>query len=257
MSANLVEIFASIQGEGLYVGVPTIFVRFGGCDLRCRWCDSANTWLQASRCRIEQAAGTGDFVDVANPVEIAEILRSVERLDPEQHAVVSVTGGEPLLQASAVRRVGSRSARGRAGPYTSRRMVSRSRLCNPWWARSTWFAMDWKLASEVQRAEPRPQETDFHSRHEEFLRGARGGGAEVFVKVVVSPRTTEDELATMCGHIASISSDVPLVIQPVTPFGKVRETPSAEDLIGWARSSKKVLSDVRVIPQTHRSYGAL
>ena len=102
MSANLVEIFASIQGEGLYVGVPTIFVRFGGCDLRCRWCDSANTWLQASRCRIEQAAGTGDFADVANPIEIAEILRAVERLDPEQHAVVSVTGGEPLLQASSV-----------------------------------------------------------------------------------------------------------------------------------------------------------
>ena len=256
MSANLVEIFASIQGEGLYVGVPTIFVRFGGCDLRCRWCDSANTWLQASRCRIEQAAGTGDFVDVANPIEIAEVLRSVERLDPEQHAVVSVTGGEPLLQASAVGEVAQGLREAGRLVHLETHGLEVEALQSVVGSVNV-IAMDWKLASEVVRAEPRPQETSFHSRHEEFLRCARGGGAEVFVKVVVSPRTTEEEFTTMCGHIASISSDVPLVIQPVTPFGKVRDTPSAEDLIGWARSSKTVLSDVRVIPQTHRSYGAL
>ena len=33
---RLVEIFSSFQGEGIYVGQPTVFVRFGGCDLRCR-----------------------------------------------------------------------------------------------------------------------------------------------------------------------------------------------------------------------------
>ena len=43
-TANLVEIFSSIQGEGPDLGAATLFVRFGGCDLRCRWCDSPHTW---------------------------------------------------------------------------------------------------------------------------------------------------------------------------------------------------------------------
>ena len=42
--ANLVEVFSSFQGEGPLVGASTLFVRFGECDLRCRWCDSTHTW---------------------------------------------------------------------------------------------------------------------------------------------------------------------------------------------------------------------
>lgn len=38
------EIYESIQGEGLYTGVPTIFIRLQGCPLRCTWCDSKYTW---------------------------------------------------------------------------------------------------------------------------------------------------------------------------------------------------------------------
>ena len=49
-SANLVEIFSSIQGEGPHVGESTLFVRFGACDLRCRWCDSPHTWRPAATC---------------------------------------------------------------------------------------------------------------------------------------------------------------------------------------------------------------
>ena len=46
-TANLVEIFSSVQGEGPHVGQSTLFVRFGECDLRCRWCDSPHTWQPA------------------------------------------------------------------------------------------------------------------------------------------------------------------------------------------------------------------
>jgi organic radical activating enzyme len=45
--ANLVELFSSVQGEGPHLGTSTLFVRFGVCDLRCAWCDSAQTWAPA------------------------------------------------------------------------------------------------------------------------------------------------------------------------------------------------------------------
>jgi organic radical activating enzyme len=56
VEANLVEIFSSFQGEGPHVGCSTLFVRFGACDLRCRWCDSPHTWKAGPRCRIEDPA---------------------------------------------------------------------------------------------------------------------------------------------------------------------------------------------------------
>jgi len=65
---NLVEIFSSIQGEGTYVGATTLFVRLGGCDLRCGWCDSPHTWKPAPECRIEVGRGSGRFETRANPM---------------------------------------------------------------------------------------------------------------------------------------------------------------------------------------------
>ena len=40
MPAHLVEVFSSFQGEGLYVGQRQLFIRFAGCNLRCRFCDT-------------------------------------------------------------------------------------------------------------------------------------------------------------------------------------------------------------------------
>src|SRR5262245_26402462 len=102
-SANLVEIFSSFQGEGPHVGCSTLFVRFGECDLRCRWCDSPHTWKAGPRCRIQDPAA-GERV-VANPVPIAEIAAAAEALGLARHRFVSLTGGEPLLQPDAVRAV--------------------------------------------------------------------------------------------------------------------------------------------------------
>jgi len=72
------EIYQSIQGESSYAGLPCVFVRTTGCDLRCAWCDSEFTFT----------GGTTMTLD--------HIVREVERYDCK---LVELTGGEPLLQS--------------------------------------------------------------------------------------------------------------------------------------------------------------
>ena len=77
------EIFSSIQGEGLLVGVPSTFVRLSGCNLRCRWCDTPYTSWEAS----------------GSSRDLEELLAEVHLLG---HRHVVLTGGEPLIQPAVV-----------------------------------------------------------------------------------------------------------------------------------------------------------
>jgi len=252
-SLNLVEIFSSVQGEGIHVGESTLFLRFGGCDLRCRWCDSPATWYPAKQCRIESERGAGGGRSVPNPVSLGDALAAADALDLPAHRWVSLTGGEPLLQASAAEAL-ARALRARgARVYLEthglasealRRLVDGVDL----------VSMDWKLASDVRRAEGAGA-ADFHEAHAAFLRVARAA-PEVFVKVVVTAATREEEIARMAACIAAVDATTPVVLQPVTPFGAVREVPAPRRLLALAAQLSRSLSDVRLIPQTHGLYGA-
>jgi 7-carboxy-7-deazaguanine synthase len=79
---QITEIYKSIQGESSYAGVPCIFVRLTGCNLRCDWCDSEYTFAGGKKMTIE------------------DVESQVEQLSP--HGLVEVTGGEPMLQEKEV-----------------------------------------------------------------------------------------------------------------------------------------------------------
>ena len=119
-------------------------------------------------------------------------------------------------------------------------------------------SMDWKLASDVRWGPgqtPMPGR-DFQYAHEAFLRVAlRAGG--VYVKVVVTPSTRDEELDAMLDRIVSVSNEIPLVLQPVTPTGGVKAMPEGERLFGWLERAEERLANVRLIPQTHPIYGVL
>ena len=78
-SLRLIELYRSVQGESSFTGVPCIFVRLAGCNLRCSWCDSEYTF-------------TG-----GKPWTNDEIVREIEALQPCR--LLEFTGGEPMLQA--------------------------------------------------------------------------------------------------------------------------------------------------------------
>jgi 7-carboxy-7-deazaguanine synthase len=254
-AANLFEIFSSIQGEGPYVGTSTLFVRFGVCDLRCRWCDSPHTWHAAKQCRIETARGAAVFRELPNPVTTDDALRALEALELGAHRFVSLTGGEPLLQPEAVGAL-ARALAGR-GPrvYLETHGLATAALDRVVDAIDV-VSMDWKLASDVRRESdpPRGEVADFHAEHRAFLARALRS-AEVYVKAVVTPATTDAELDAMARAVADVDRRVLVVVQPVTPRGPVRERPTAARVLEIAARLERVLADVRVIPQTHPIYG--
>jgi 7-carboxy-7-deazaguanine synthase len=254
-TANLVEIFSSVQGEGPHLGQSTLFVRFGECDLRCRWCDSPHTWQPAKECRIELRRGGGEQRIVPNPVPIADALAACEALELPAHRFVSLTGGEPLLQPAAVAAL-ARALRGRGPRILLETHGAADEALEKVVGEIDVVSMDWKLASDVRRAsDPRhgPAEP-FHEAHERFLRIARRA-QEVVVKLVLTPASEDAEIDEAVARIAGVHPGVTLILQPVTPFGGVREAPSAERLLAVFRRVSRMLPDVRLIPQTHKLIG--
>ena len=80
---KIAELFYSLQGEGSLVGVPSVFIRSSGCNLRCAWCDTPYTsW---------QPEGT--------ELDLNQIVDEV-RAHPARHVVI--TGGEPMIQPEMV-----------------------------------------------------------------------------------------------------------------------------------------------------------
>lgn len=85
----ITEIFKSIQGEGTRAGLPCIFVRLTGCNLRCTWCDTAYAFHGGKKMGVEEVLARVD-----------ELAGRVKGMPGSQAAVplVELTGGEPLLQ---------------------------------------------------------------------------------------------------------------------------------------------------------------
>lgn len=81
---KIAEIFYSIQGEGGLVGVPSVFVRTSGCNLRCVWCDTPYT----------------SWTPEGEEMEVAVIVRAVQQHTAARHVVL--TGGEPMIAPGVV-----------------------------------------------------------------------------------------------------------------------------------------------------------
>jgi 7-carboxy-7-deazaguanine synthase len=76
---QITEIYKSLQGESTHAGLPCVFVRLTGCNLRCSWCDSEYTFHGGRKMTAE------------------EVWDEVKRLSPKG-GLVEITGGEPMLQ---------------------------------------------------------------------------------------------------------------------------------------------------------------
>ncbi len=272
--APVVEVFASFQGEGSFVGEAQVFLRLAGCPLRCRWCDTPGSWdlRPGATARVQR---DGEPVQrerrVASPFQAALWIASVEPGDPR---TISITGGEPLMWPEFIRAlrpmVGDRRLHletAGAHPEALARVIDVI----------DHVSMDLKLPSDMdptvelepvdlapgedgepadrlapitERAPQTPDEWAMARRRcLDLIRDH-----DACVKVVVSggqPARAYDELFE---DVARRAPNCPVFIAPATPIGDVI-APEFQDLVTVVENARDLGLDVRVLPQVHRMLG--
>ena len=223
--AKITEIFKSIQGEGKYLGITQVFVRFYGCGVKCSWCDTP------------QAREGGAFKQYSPQELVDEIIP----LSQGAHSI-SLTGGEPLEQKDFLKLflpllkskglkvyLETNGVLGRA----LREVVEYLDI----------IAMDVKLPSSTKQKA-------YWKEHEDFLRVI--SRKDIFIKTVVSYDTFEEEAITAAKLASKINRDIIFILQPNyfdLEKGVVKKCCDLQKLC------LPFLHDVRVIPQVHKLIG--
>lgn len=221
MKGKISEVFPSVQGEGLYLGERQIFVRFFGCNLQCRFCDTK----------------TDAFLEY----EPEELLKEIKLYGKKFHSV-SFTGGEPLLQKEFLRGILKFTAKEGYKNYLETNGTLPEALEEVIDYIDV-VAMDIKLPSSSGIAGLWP-------KHEHFLRVA--AKKEMFVKAIICSSTTEEDLLEAADLFKRTGSSSILVLQPdssAEPWALEEKLSSFRE---FCRSRKVTAC---VIPQVHKIAG--
>lgn len=245
---RLVEVFSSIQGEGILVGRRQVFVRTYGCNIRCSYCDSPETLKETPSpavCRIESPPGSWQFEREPNPVSAARLTAVVGDYLSEPHHSLSITGGEPLLHAQflahwlpQIRAATDLKVFLETNGLLPEHLARIVHLLD-------YVSMDFKAPTATGLTEEQTW-----GRHVEFLRIARA--CVVYGKLVLTPTTTDEEVFRTAETLALVDRSIPLILQPVTPFGRETAPIRPGDALRHQAIAARILTDVRVIPQTHK-----
>ncbi|MFA4858077.1 MAG: 7-carboxy-7-deazaguanine synthase QueE [Candidatus Margulisiibacteriota bacterium] len=241
--AQLFEIFDSIQGEGTYLGVRQLFIRFCGCNLSCAYCDTQLAEL-SPRYKVEQTAGLGDFKQFNNPISASQLLQIIaDKLGkkPIQHSI-SLTGGEPLLQVNFLKTFLPEVRKFGLPIYLETNGVLPDHL-GEIIDLVDLVALDYKLPSATGLS-------DYALEHKKSLQIALA--KEVFVKVVFTKDARPLEIDAVAKLIAAINPEICLVLQPATPHGTIKHWPTAELMLALYAVARRSLKNVRLIPQVHK-----
>lgn len=258
LAAPLMEVFASIQGEGLYVGEPQVFVRLRGCPLRCRWCDTPGSWKldgNEREVRIEARSGLRRAPAWSTPFQTACWIAECE---PGRPRTVSVTGGEPLLWPEYVRALASFA--------TPRRIHLETAGAHPRALADVLdvvahVSLDLKLPDDMDEpvelaaaeSEPVPRtRAEWAEVRAECLTLVRG--LDACAKVIVSGSRKPEQFDELLESVAEHAPALPVFIQPATPVGAV-PAPSIELCTAVAERARALDLSVRVLPQIHRILG--
>lgn len=224
VNAKILEIFRSIQGEGKYVGVKQVFVRFFECNMHCDWCDTPHSIGDTTRHYMEYG--------------LAALEEELDRLKAGCHSV-SLTGGEPLLQKDFLKELLPQIRKRHLKTYLETNGTLPGALADIL-GQVDIVAMDIKLPSSTKC---RP----YWDEHRKFLELARD--KDVFVKAVVSSDTLAEDVVEAGRLVADIDPDILFILQPnyfEMRNGVVAKCQELQD------EHLKFLNNTRILPQIHK-----
>jgi len=258
------EVFASIQGEGAFVGEPQVFLRLRGCPVRCRWCDTPGSLRVRSsdRARIAATAERGGDRREDPWVTPFRAACWIAEVEPGAPRTVSVTGGEPLMWPEFLlglksmltpRRVHLETAG--AHPRTLARVIDAFDHV------SLDLKVDGDLDAPEELADTATKPTSEKTpRTRAEWRAARESCLALVVdrdacgKIVVSGERSADEIAPILDEVERCAPRLTVYLQPATPMGGAT-APSPETLALLVEMARDRDLAVRVMPQVHRALG--
>lgn len=243
IEASLIEVFSSIQGEGVLIGCRQIFVRFADCNLNCAYCD---TPFQAKPVyAIEREPGCGQPIAQDNPADLRGLGRHFtewERGHAGLHHSICLTGGEPLLHADALSLwLPELSSRYRIYLETNGTLPAEMEQLLPW---VKWVSMDLK----TQDTTGQPTRWDVHA---DFMQVARQQLCHV--KLLIGAQTTRHGVRQAAAFMARNAGDIPLILQPCLTDGHL--SINGHLLLELQAAAAAVHPDTRLIPQVHHLLG--
>jgi len=219
-TAKITEVFFSLQGEGPYVGTGHVFVRFAGCNIKCRYCDTPKQRYK-------------EYDVKALILEVKDLLRK------HKAGYLSLTGGEPLLQAEFIFDFLKKAHFKKTFVYleTNGILYDNFRKVK---GLTDVISLDIKLPSATKTKA-------FWSQHREFLKLCKG--KKIFAKAVITVSTVREDIRKLVELLKEADKTIPLIIQPDSKGGPQKLVNKA---MRFQEYALEYLTDVRVIPQVHK-----
>jgi organic radical activating enzyme len=232
--APFYELFFSFQGEALYTGLPQIFVRFSGCNLKCNYCDTIYSTIISKK---------------AKYLTIDEVINKIDLLYKENKKKfvfgkpsVVFTGGEPLMYADFLEVLLPKLKRKGFSIYLEtngtlpKKLKQVIEFCDT-------ISMDFKLPSESNKT--------FWKEHKTFLKIAQNkASCQAFTKCVITKNTTISEIKKSANIIKDISKEIPFVLQPSIDKNK----PEIQNLYKFYTEVQKITNNAHLMVQMHKIF---
>lgn len=235
--ARISEIFTSIEGEGIFVGKKTLFIRFSGCHLKCKWCDT--------KYALPLDSGTEYQID-----EIEDLI--LRELQPFTYKV-NFTGGEPLLQTDALIELA-----GFIKKQTSlKTYIESSCFDSELFSKVLPYIDICKI--EFKTADSKVVDNKDYDNlllnEIKCLELAVESNKTTYIKIVVTNSTHLDSFKNLVYNISKKikpSDILSFIIQP----SHVIDQPSVNKLLNIYDIVQPIFPEVRIIPQLHKEIGA-
>jgi len=219
VKAKITEIFHSLQGEGIYLGDPTTFVRFAGCNLDCSYCDTPQAKNGAK----------------SEEMDVSTVLEKINGIT-QSGQFVSFTGGEPLLQAEFISAITPVLKEKKFRTYLETNGTLPRELSSILPGIDV-ISMDIKPPSACGK--------DLWGEQKRFLETAQ---TKVFVKMVICDNTVPEEVERSAKMIADADKKIILVLQPA----EGKSAPDMQMVRRYQGLAGQFLSHVSIIRQMHK-----